>query len=182
MSEYNHQFLGPYIRPTIDTANVALQLTPYGRMARWGIMASAFIVGIVLLVVIFNKFKARAQNDENKVIGVIYYGLFLGSLLTALYGILLAPNSLGPVVKDLYDNHRWVIVWVVLFASVTLVGQVLWPSLSEAYERKIEGYEHKMVNQAKTIERYGCGANNLKKKNEELERENYEMKQENMFL
>ena len=178
MSEYNHQFLGPYIRPTINTANVALQLTPYGRMARYGIMGSAVIVGIIILVVILNKFKQRAQNDENKAIGVIYYGLFLGSLLTALYGLLLAPNSIGPALQDLYNNHTWVIVWMVLFALVTLIGQVLWPSLSEAYERKIEGYEHK-------IERYsGCGSavRKLSQENDELKQENYEMKQENMFL
>ena len=51
MSEYNHQFLGPYIRPSLESANVSLQLTPNGRIARYGIMGTAVIVGIILFIV-----------------------------------------------------------------------------------------------------------------------------------
>ena len=171
MTDYSHQFLGPYIRQHSGSAAIMAN-TPKGKMVKMGLLFAAFVSAIVVLVVVIGKYNKRANADKNKFIGVVYYTLFLGSLLTALYGIFIAPNSLVPVLREVNANHKWLVVWFALFVSVTVIGQVLWPSLSEEYEMKIENYSNQLKEQFIKNE----------KEKEELQKENYKMKQENMFL
>ena len=173
MSQYNYKLLGPLIK---EKAGPLLQAGMSDPKIKYGIIGVSAIIGIILVVVIFGKFKDRWEASDNKLIGVIYYTAFLGSLFTALYGLVIATPSILPVFQTIWEEHKWVVVWAVFFLVATIIGQVFWSSLADRYEVEAnESRERYEMNRKETIN----SANNYI---EHYQNEIEGMKRENMFL